>query len=414
MNKKISLGAAIAYMAIVAAVAVSLTIIWSMNEFNDRVNNIGERETMYNKLAEIDRMVRDNYYGSLDENALRDASAKGYLSGLGDPYAQYLTAKEYETYNKKSDGKYVGIGVVAELDNDGYIKLKEVYPESPAEVAGLKAGDLIVSVDGETATAENYETLVSTFKGEAGTKITLVKRQDNEDSQIEITRRAIDIPTIKASLLEGGHGYIRITGLTSTTASQFDKYLNKLLADGALSLTFDVRGLQSDNAKYITDMLDVLLPKGPVLYAEYRDGGKEVLASSDEKEVTVPMAVLIDETTKGTPELFAQALKDSGKAKSVGANTAGKGTLQKDKKLSDGSAVVYTIARYAGPSGVSYDKVGVPPDFDVRWGSNADERATAIGNPEVDAALKKAMEYLSTALKTENAAGISGSSSSSK
>ncbi len=412
MNKKISLGAAIAYMAIVAAVAVSLTIIWSMNAFNDRVNNIGERETMYSKIAEIDRLVRDGYFGVLDEDALREASAQGYLSGLGDPYAKYLTAKEYETYNK-GEGKYVGIGVVTELDNDGYIKLKEVYPESPAEVAGLKAGDLIVSVDGETATAENYETLVSAFKGEAGTKIALIKRQGNEDSQIEITRRAIDIPTVKATLMDGSKGYIRITSLTSTTAAQFDKQLDKLLNDGALSLIFDIRGLKSDNAKYITDMLDILLPKGPILYAEYRDGTKEVLAESDEKEVAVPMAVLIDDTTKGTPELFAQALRDSGKAKTVGLTTAGKGTLQQDKKLSDGSAVLFTVARYSGPSGNTYDLSGVAPDFEVRWGANAEERALAMGNPELDSALKKAIEYLSTAQKSEAATGESSGSSSS-
>ncbi len=402
MNKKISLGAAIAYMAIVAAVAVSLTIIWAMNKFDARVNSLSQREAMYDKVSEVDRMVREYYYGTMDEEALRDKTAAGYLAGLGDPYAKYLTAKEYETYNSGETGKYVGIGVVTELDSDGYIKIKEVYPESPAEVAGLRAGDLIVSVDGENATAENYETLVSAFKGDAGAKITLVRRQNNEDSQVEITRRTVDVPTVSGTLLDGGMGYIRFSAITSATPAQFDKNVSKLLSDGAAALIFDVRGISCDNVGYITDMLDILLPKGVIAYAEYRDGKIEALANSDEKDVQLPMMVLVDGDTKGTAELFAQALRDTNKAKTVGAATFGKGTRQEDKKLKDGSAILLTVAKYSGPAGSTYDQTGVPADYEVRWGASAEERAAAMGIPEADAALKKAIELLNTAVKTES------------
>ncbi len=413
MNKKISLGAAIAYMAIVAAVAVSLTIIWSMNKFDAKVNSLSQREAMYDKVSEVDRMVREYYYGTLNEEAIRDNTVAGYLEGLGDPYARYLTAKEYETYNSTEGGKYVGIGVVTELDSDGYIKIKEVYPESPAEVAGLKAGDIIVSVDDETATADNYQELVSTFQGEAGTKITLVRRQDNEENQVEITRRTVDVPTVSGTLLEGGKGYIRFSAITSATPSQFDKNVNKLISEGATSLILDIRGISCDNVGYITDMLDILLPKGVIAYAEYQDGRIEALANSDEKEIQLPMMVLTDGDTMGTAELFAQALRDTGKARTVGTATFGKGTRQEDKKLQDGSAIVITVARYSGPGGVSYDGTGVAADYEVRWGASAEERAAAMGNPNADAALKKAVELLNTAVKTEMNTASSAQSGSS-
>ncbi|MEG1942353.1 MAG: PDZ domain-containing protein [Angelakisella sp.] len=179
MNKKISLGAAIAYMAIVAAIVFSLTSIYSRNAFNSMMKNIDEREATYDKLAEIDLAVRDNYYGELDNDVILSSTAAGYVSGLGDPDSKYLTPKEYEEHTKVESGKYVGVGVVTELSEDGYIRLKTVYPESPAEFAGLKAGDIIISVDGKTANAENYNELSASFKGEAGTKFTLIKRLDN-------------------------------------------------------------------------------------------------------------------------------------------------------------------------------------------------------------------------------------------
>ena len=408
MNKKISLGAAIAYMAIVAAVAVSVTIIWSMNKFDARVNSLSQREAMYEKISEVDRLVRSSYYGTLDEEALRDSTAEGYLAGMGDPYARYFTAMEYEAYTQGETGQYVGIGVVTELDSDGYIRIKEVYSESPAEVAGLLPGDLIISVDGETATAENYETLVGAFRGEAGTKITLVQRRDNEETPLEITRRSVDVPTVTSTLLDGGMGYIRFASISSATPSQFNRAVNELVSQGAAALIFDIRGIVSDQVEYITEMLDILLPKGVIAYAEYRDGQREILAESDEKDISLPMMVLTDGDTKGTIELFAQALRDTGKARTVGTMTFGKGTRQEATKLKDGSAILITVAKYAGPLGTTYDQVGVIADYDVRWSLSAEERAALVGDPNADPVLKKAVELLNTAVKTENNLVASG------
>ena len=121
MNKKISLGAAIAYMAIVAAVAFSLTMIYSMNLFNVKMTGITEREKMYSSLHEVDLYVRENYYGSINEEALQEAIARGYIDGLEDSNARYFTAAEYEAYTQSGSGKYVGVGLVTEMDSSGYL-----------------------------------------------------------------------------------------------------------------------------------------------------------------------------------------------------------------------------------------------------------------------------------------------------
>ena len=165
MNKKISLGAAIAYMAIVAAVAFSLTMIYSMNLFNVKMTGITDREKLYSSLHEVDLYVRENYYGSINEEALQEAIARGYIDGLEDSNARYFTAAEYEAYTQSGSGKYVGVGLVTEMDSSGYLLVREVYPDSPAQMAGIKVGALITNVNGTRVTENNNESMAGRLRG---------------------------------------------------------------------------------------------------------------------------------------------------------------------------------------------------------------------------------------------------------
>ena len=313
MNKKISLGSAIAYMAIVAAVAVSLTMIYSRNLFNQKLRDLSEREAMYSAVFELDQYVRSNYYKDVDDDQLNSSTMAGYIAGLGDPYARLMTAREYEVYQSE-DGKYTGIGIVSELAADGYIRVAEVYPDSPAEAAGIAAGDLITSVDGVQVNSSDasYEELAASFRGDAGTKITLVRRRGTEDITLELTRRQVEVPTIRSSTLSDGTGYIRITGIGSSTGAQFEKAVKQMESDGVSALIFDVRGLETDSMKTVSDMLDILLPRITTVYITRADGVMETLYTSDESSVPLPMVVLADESTKGASEMFTYALRDCG------------------------------------------------------------------------------------------------------
>lgn len=405
MNKKISLGSAIAYMAIVAAVAVSLTMIYSRNLFNQKLRDLSEREAMYSAVFELDQYVRSNYYKDVDDDQLNSSTMAGYIAGLGDPYARLMTAREYEVYQSE-DGKYTGIGIVSELAADGYIRVAEVYPDSPAEAAGIAAGDLITSVDGVQVNSSDasYEELAASFRGDAGTKITLVRRRGTEDITLELTRRQVEVPTIRSSTLSDGSGYIRITGIGSSTGAQFEKAVKQMESDGVSALIFDVRGLETDSMKTVSDMLDILLPRITTVYITRADGVMETLYTSDESSVPLPMVVLADESTKGASEMFTYALRDCGAARVVGIKTFGKGTLQEVKKLRDGSAVMLTTAYYSGPAGGTYDLTGVTPDYEVELGVEAANRNNVLGDPELDVQLKKAQEVaLSLARAASNA-----------
>lgn len=399
MNKKISLGAAIAYMAIVAAVAFCLTMFYSENRYNSMYSNIVEREREYDLLAEIDQYARSSYAGTINEDTLRAGIAAGYIAGLDDPYARYLTEREYEAYLNAQSQRYVGIGVVTEMDVDGYIRIKTVYPQSPAASAQMQPGDLIVSVDGTAATQDNYTELVGSFQGSAGTKISLVLRRDAEEMTVELTRREIDVPTITSTLIDNV-GYLSFTDINSRSSSHLDTAIRQMTQEGAQALIFDIRGLASENVEAVGNMLDILLGEMTTVYIQGQDGSLRELMTSDEKEVELPMVVLADSGTTGTSELFAQALQDTGKARVVGEKTFGKGTYQEFHQLKNGSAVYLTVARYAGPSGVTYDETGVSADYEVQYPAELD-KTTTLGNPEFDTQLRRALEIATTAVKTE-------------
>ena len=252
MNKKISLGAAIAYMAIVAAVVFVLSMLYSRLDFNRTIRDLNQREALYGAISELDQYARGSFYGEIDEDLLNSATLAGYVAGLGDPYARYLTPKEYENYTK-GETAYSGIGVVTEQDADGYMLVTEVYPESPAEAAALRAGDLILSIDGTATNSQDttYEEMAAQLRGDAGTKVTLGIRQGTADSTVEITRRRVDVPTVR-SQLNDGVAYLRISAISGTTSAQLERNIKQVVADGAKAIIFDIRGVESDNMKSIS------------------------------------------------------------------------------------------------------------------------------------------------------------------
>ena len=148
MGKKISLGAAVAVAGITAAVTVSLTYVYAMNSFNEKVADVNERQAMYTKLSEIDQKARQDYVGEINETQLTDGICAGYIAGLGDLQAQYMSAERYKTYQTGTAGKNTGVGIKTVMDEDGNMEVIQVMPNSPAEQSGIRKGDTIVSMDG--------------------------------------------------------------------------------------------------------------------------------------------------------------------------------------------------------------------------------------------------------------------------
>ncbi|MBQ2751916.1 MAG: S41 family peptidase, partial [Oscillospiraceae bacterium] len=358
-----------------------------------------ERETMYAKLSEVDRLVRQRYYNRIDEDTLGQELIKGYMAGIEDKYGAYMTAEQYSELQSGYQGKTVDIGLVISQHSEGYILIDGVYDDSPASLSELMPGDLIVKVDDINVSLETYEQAVLALKGDPGTTVDLTIRRENVDTPYTITRRKVNVPSVYGEMIEGNIAKHKITEFNDNTPDQFFKIFTQLRTEGASGFIFDLRNNSGGTVESVCRILDTLLPEGPIVSALYKGASEpEVLFSSDEDSVDAPMVVVINSRTASAAELFAQALRDYNKARLVGTTSYGKGSMQEIHKLSDGSAIDITVALYTPPFSENFEGVGVKPDFDIRISPEMEKILDEL-DQHSDPQLKKAVEVVSAEIR---------------
>ena len=371
MGKKISIGAGIAMAAVAAAVTVSLTYVYAMESFNEKVADVNERQAMYAKLSEIDQKVRQDYVGSIDEEALEDAICAGYVAGLGDAGAKYYSAAKYQEYQAGLTGKNVGVGVTTVQDEDGNMEIVDVLPGSAAEKAGIRTGDVIVALDGKEIVRLTYGEAVNKLDGQAGTtvELSLLRTAAEEGGVAEqmtltVTRAEYVQRSITAELINGNVGYLAVSQFREGADDQFNTELSSLLKSGAVGLVIDLRGNSGGDMEVMANILDVLLPAGGTVGSRDSAGTVTVEYTSAANEIGVPVSVLVNASTYGAAELFAADIQDYKKGLVVGETTAGHGEKQDVIQLSDGSAVMLSVAEYLRIDGTAITGAGVTPDVE--------------------------------------------------
>ena len=385
MNKKISLGLALSLIAVSMAVTFILTSFFSLQSFNRKVVDVNEKSKKYTSLQVLDSYVRENYFGDIDENTLSDGIMKGYVSGVGDKYSRYLTAAEYLTEKNENSGELVGLGLTLAEDASGYMRISEILEDSPAFDSGLMTGDIITAIDGLDVKEAGFSEGMDAMRGTEGSPITLTVRRDGKSDDYTFVRRSIEVKTVKAEMLGSQIGYIKITGFKQNTPDQFISALERLTANGATSLIFDLRDNSGGLVPALQECIDPLLPEGIIATAEYKDGHTETIVYSDDSELDLPMVTIVNENTASAAELFAAALRDFGKAPMVGSQTYGKGVLQETNEMENGGAVILTVAEYKTANSDCYDGIGLTPDYQVE---NEDENVDAQYNKAVEILLK--------------------------
>lgn len=381
MNKKISLGLAISLIAIASAVTFILTSFFTLQSFNKKVVDVNEKARKYNSLQAMDTFVHENFYGDIDENHINDGILKGYIAGLDDRYSRYLTADEYTDEKSENAGEMTGLGLTLEKDDSGYIKIAGIMPDSPVSEKDIQAGDFIVSVNGSDVLENGFEKSIELMSGTDGTEVTLTVRRDGVDKTYKLKRRPIEVVTVTGEMLNNYVGYIKISGFKQNTSQQFIDVLERLTLNGAKGIIFDLRENGGGLLDALEDCLDPLLPEGIIATAEYSDGHSETIVYSDESEITLPMVVIVNGHTASAGELFTASLKDFGKAEIVGTTTYGKGVMQSTTELTNGGAVVLTIAEYKTTVSECYDGIGITPDYVVE---NEDENSDEQYNKAIE------------------------------
>lgn len=405
MNRKISLGAAIGIMALIAAATFIITYNYSMNVFNATVKNVSEKEESYAKLSEMDKYIRGNYLGEIDEQLLTDCTMNGYVEGIGDIYAVYYTAEEYAQILQSDAGVTVGLGFTWEREESGYIKVVSVKDGSPASSAGVKSGDIITAVNNTDVIAyENgYEEASGLLSCAEGTKVKLYIKRVGENGlsdffSIDLISAKTEVISVSGSLIENV-GYISITAFNEKTAAQLRNTLTKVIEGGAESLVFDLRGTSGDLMSALGDSLDCIIGDCDVIKAKFSDREEYVVKTTEAEKISMPMAVIVNSGTASCGELFALALRDESKAQLVGTSTAGKGVMQYTHKLSGGAAVKLTVATVETKNSGKFDGTGVKPNFEVALPSDVDLGALTEENRlTLDTQLIKAVEVVQTLL----------------
>ena len=394
MRKKISLGVMISFMAIACAITFSLTYRYAMNLFNQRVQSVTERQGIYEKLNEVDQKIRENYFGSIDEIKLMDSVITGYVDGIGDTYGYYMSAEEYKAEQADMAGNNVGIGAAYVLQY-GKPRFTSIYAGSPASIAGLQKGDILLGVDDVTIAENGLEATLDAIKTTVGEKMVLHINREGKTMDLSLTVNTFEVQSVQYRVLDNAIGCITISEFNDNTDEQFIAAVSALRKSGVQSLILDVRNNPGGTLDSVAKVLDVILPAGNIVSQQTKNGTKTVLYTSDANHIDLPIAVLTNQKTASAAELLACAIQDYDAGVIFGETTYGKGTMQRIFPLSDGSALNLTVAKFYPPVSDNFDGVGVTPDYTVRLGETQIANFYFLTDDE-DSVLKAAANHLLT------------------
>ena len=366
MSKKFSLGTVIVLVLLAVVLTFQMTFITVNNKYSAALSALSENMELYDKLAEVDAIYRTYYVGELDDEKLSDSVLDGYIYGTGDKYAYYLNKEEFTAAMRENSGEMIGIGVQV-IYSESLIEVILVMPDSPALEAGIKPGDIIVAVGGESVTELGYYAAINKMLGEEGTNAEFTVLRDGKTTDYSITRRKVEAVSVMSHVLESDPtvGVVKILQFDLGTPAQFKDVCEDMLANGVTRFIFDVRYNPGGDRTSVCSILDYLLPEGPILRVVYNDGTEDVF-SSKASYLDVPMCVLVNKGTASAGELFASALQDYKSATLVGLPTYGKGTMQTVIPLGDGSGFGISTAMYYPPYSDCYEGVGVKPDIECK------------------------------------------------
>lgn len=317
------------------------------------------------KLQSIMQTIEENYYKDIDDKALMEGAIKGMFEVL-DPHSNYFTQEEYQSFMRDIEGQLVGIGVTIEKTDNG-ITVVAPIEGTPAYKAGIKTGDIIVSVDSTDISGYTVEKASSIIRGEEGTKVKIGIKREGESKPVyyDIIREVININPVKYEIKPGNIGYIRITQFNENTAANMQTAVNAFKSKGVKGVVIDLRDNPGGLLDQVINACKLLIPKGPIVSIQTKTQTETYSSTLD--KAPFKLVVLVNGGSASASEIMAGAIKDSKTGILVGEKTYGKGTVQNIWDGSDGEGYKITIAKYLTPSGFALDGIGLKPDVEVKY-----------------------------------------------
>ncbi|MEM7532984.1 MAG: S41 family peptidase [Chloroflexota bacterium] len=358
----------------------------------------GELQSDFGVFWEAMDLLYGDFFGELPENNEATYGAiRGVLNQLEDPNTSFMTPEEAEFFSTNIQGSFEGIGArVAWDDLADAVRITEPFENQPAWTAGLRRDDLILAVDGESLAGSNITDAVMLIRGEKGSTVVLTIFREGEDGpfDVEVVRDRIEIPTIATETLGDNQeiGYVRLNSFNENAGTLVKEAIEEAVDSGSKALIFDLRGNTGGLLREAVKVASVFLENQVVLLERFSDGRlREYETEGNAVDGDLPMVVLVNGGSASASEIVAGAIQDANRAPLMGTTTFGKGSVQLPHRLSDGSIMRVTIARWYTPEDRSIDKTGLEPDILIEL---SEEEREAGDDPQLDAAVEHLIEQL--------------------
>lgn len=353
------------------------------------------------KMKIIEDAIQNRFYyeDDISYEELQDGIYKGMVNSLGDPYSEYYSKEELEEVVNSNNGISYGIGAYISINKQmNMAMISGVMEESPAQDAGLREGDIIYEVDGESTQGMSLTQVVNRVKGKEGTNvhITIYRENENDLLEIDIKRsKRLETTTVDSGILEDTDqiGYLRIREFDVVTVDQYTEAMAELKGHGIKGLVLDLRSNPGGDLASVVDIARKILPEGLIVYTEDKEGNRKEYTSDGSREIDIPMVVLVNEYSASASEILAGAIQDYNKGTLVGTTTYGKGIVQQIQTLDDGTALKLTISAYYTPSGRNIHGIGIEPDIELEYDYDLSEKEG------IDNQVEKAIEILEGKIK---------------
>lgn len=275
-------------VAITVAITYNIAFNAAMSHFNQKVAGINERQAMFNKLSDVDQSVRQDYVGTIDEKALQESLCNGYINGLPDSYSLYMSEEVYKLYNAFENGKSFNIGVTTIQNGKGQIEVLDVQPQSPAESAGIKKGDIILKINNYDTSTIKYEESLIRLTGTPGSQIDIyLLREESEALKVTVTCSKLEMNNMDYSIVNNKVGYISIYRFDNLLPKKFEEAVSSLKDQGAESYIIDLRNNFFGDMEYSAKVLDYLLPGGELISTIDKNGESKLLYTSGDRKSVV-------------------------------------------------------------------------------------------------------------------------------